>query len=174
MDGSFGGTISSEAVRCFGRQDEIRKRSPKGWNLIDARREEAATKHYTDNNDAYHLYLKGRYHWNTFSQTSLLTAVDYFTQAIEIDPAYALAYAGLSDCYYRLSNAYAPSREAMPKAKTAAMKALAIDPNLSEAHAALGLSKLFYELDWAGAEQAFRRAIEINPSYSIAHQRPGL
>jgi tetratricopeptide (TPR) repeat protein len=62
----------------------------------------------------------------------------------------------------------------MPKAKTAAMQALAIDPNLSEAHSALGLSKLFYELDWSGAEQAFRRAIEINPNYSVAHQRLGL
>ncbi|MFN2492958.1 MAG: winged helix-turn-helix domain-containing protein [Pyrinomonadaceae bacterium] len=132
------------------------------------------TKQYTDNNEAYHLYLKGRYHWNKFSQTGLRTAVAFFTQAIQVDPRYALAYAGLADCYYRLSNIYAPTREEMPKAKAAAMKALDIDPNLPEAHAALGLSKLFYELDWLGAEKAFRRAIEINPHYSIAHQRLGL
>ena len=132
------------------------------------------TKQYTDNSEAYHLYLKGRYHWNKFSQTSLRTAVAFFTQAIQVDPTYALAYAGLADCYYRLSNVYAPTREEMPKAKAAAMKALDIDPGLSEAHAALGLCKLFHELDWLGAEKAFRRAIEINPHYSIAHQRLGL
>jgi len=132
------------------------------------------TKHYTDNSEAYHLYLKGRYHWNKFTQLSLRTAVDFFSRAIEVDPGYALAYAGLADCYYRLSNVYAPTQDEMPKAKAAAMRALEIDPNLSEAHAALGLSNLFYELDWAGAEKAFRRAIEINPNSAIAHQRLGL
>lgn len=171
----WGGQFHRKMSDVLAVQDEISEEISKGLEVQLTREErKQLTKHYTDNNDAYHLYLKGRYHWNTFSQTSLLTAVDYFTRAIEIDPAYALAYAGLSDCYYRLSNAYAPTREAMPKAKTAAMKALAIDPNLSEAHAALGLSKLFYELDWSGAEQAFKRAIEINPNNSIAHQRLGL
>jgi TolB-like protein/Tfp pilus assembly protein PilF len=132
------------------------------------------TKHYTDNGEAYHLYLKGRYHWNKYNQIGLRTAIDYFTQAIEIDPTYAIAYAGLADCYYRMSNVYAATRDAMPKAKAAAMKALDIDPNLSEAHAALGLIRLFYELDWSGAQGEFLRSIEINPNSSIAHQRMGL
>jgi TolB-like protein/Flp pilus assembly protein TadD len=132
------------------------------------------TKRYTENVEAYHFYLKGRYHWNKFDQRSLSKAVDYFVQAIEIDPTYALAYAGLADSYYRLSNVYAPTREAMPKAKAAAIKALEIDETLSEAHAALGLVKLFYEWDWSGAEEEFVRAIEINPNYALAHQRFGL
>jgi TolB-like protein/Flp pilus assembly protein TadD len=132
------------------------------------------TKRDTDNSEAYHLYLKGRYQWNKYSQTGLRSAIDYFEQAIEIDPTYALAYAGLADCYYRLSNLYAPTHEAMPKAKAAAIRALEIDPNLSEGHAALGMTKLSYEWDWSGAEEEFRQAIQANPNYSIAHQRLGL
>ncbi len=98
----------------------------------------------------------------------------YFLQAIEFDPAYALAYAGLADCYYRSSNVYAPSRAGMPKAKAAATKALEIDDTLSEAHAAMGLIKLCYEWDWLGAETEFTRAIEINHNNAVAHQRFGL
>lgn len=132
------------------------------------------TARYTGNAEAYRLYLKGRYHWNKFDQISLNRAVDYFDQAIEIDPTYALAYAGLADSYYRLSNVYAPSRVAMPKAKAAAMRALEIDETLSEAHAALGIIKLFYEWDWLGAEKHLVRANQINPSYAATHQRLGL
>lgn len=131
-------------------------------------------KHHTESAEAYQLYLKGRYHWNKYDQSSLKNAIDYFSQAIEIDPAYALAYAGLADTYYRLSNAYAPTRDGMSKAKAAAVKALEIDETLSETHAALGLIKLFYEWDWLSAEDEFARAIEINPNYAVAHQRLGL
>src|SRR6185503_7712358 len=95
-------------------------------------------KYYTQDPEAYHLYLKGRYHWNKYDELGLRKAIEYFTQAIEIDPTYALAYAGLADSYYRLSNIYAPTTEAMPKAKAAALKALEIDEGLAEAHAALG------------------------------------
>jgi TolB-like protein/Tfp pilus assembly protein PilF len=171
----WGGQFHRKLSDVLAVQDEISEEISKALKFQLTRDERnRLTKHYTDNSEAYHLYLKGRYHWNKFSQTALRTAVDFFTQAIEVDPTYALAYAGLADCYYRLSNVYAPTRNEMPKAKTAALKALEIDPNLSEAHAALGLSKLFQELDWSGAEEAFRRAIEINPNYSIAHQRLGL
>jgi TolB-like protein/Tfp pilus assembly protein PilF len=131
-------------------------------------------RRHTESAEAYRLYLKGRYHWNKFDQDGLKHAINYFTQAIRIDPAYPLAYAGLADSYYRLSNVYAPTREAMPKAKEAAIKALEIDETLSETHAALGLIKLCYEWDWSGAESAFLRAIEINPNYAVAHQRLGL
>lgn len=129
---------------------------------------------HTDNAEAYQLYLKGRYHWNKYDQDSLRHAINCFTQAIKIDLAYALAYAGLADSYYRLSNVYAPTRNAMSKAKEAALKALEIDETLSETHAALGLIKLFYDWDWSGAESDFTRAIEINPNYAVAHQRLGL
>jgi len=171
----WGGQFHRELSDVLAVQDEISEEISKGLEFrLTGEEKKRLTKRYTDNNEAYHLYLKGRYHWNTWSQTALLTAVDYFNEAIKLDPGYALAYAGLSDCYYRVSGIYSQTRDAMPKAKTTAMTALAIDPNLSEGYAALGLSKLFYELDWLGAEQAFRRAIEINPSYSVAHQRLGL
>jgi TolB-like protein/Tfp pilus assembly protein PilF len=131
-------------------------------------------RRHTESAEAYRLYLKGRYQWNKFDQDSLKHAINYFTQAIEIDPGYALAYAGLADSYYRLSNVYAPTREAMSKAKEAATRALEIDETLSETHAALGLIKLCYEWDWPGAESEFMRAIEINPNYAVAHQRLAL
>jgi len=128
----------------------------------------------TDNADAYKAYLKGRHHWGKFDLASSRKAAEYFVQAIEIDPTYALAYAGLADAYYRLSNVYAPTREAMPKAKAAAVKALEIDSTLSEAHAAMGIIKMFYEWDWSGAEEEFNKAIESNHNNAIAHQRFGL
>ena len=128
----------------------------------------------TENADAYKAYLKGRHHWGKFDLSSSRKAAEYFVQAIEIDPTYALAYAGLADAYYRLSNVYAPSREAMPKAKAAAVKALEIDDTLSEAHAAMGIIKMFYEWDWSGAEEEFNKAIESNHNNAIAHQRFGL
>jgi tetratricopeptide (TPR) repeat protein len=129
------------------------------------------TKRHTDNPAAYHLYLKGRYHWNKYAHKGLGTAIEYFRKAIEEDPLYALAYAGLSDGYYRLSNLYSPTTEAMPKAKLAAQRALEIDETLPEAHAALGSVLMFYEWDWQGAKREFSRAIELNPNCAIAHQR---
>lgn len=131
-------------------------------------------KYYTEDPEAYHLYLKGRYHWNKYAEQGLRKAIDYFSQAIEIDPAYALAYAGLADSHYRLSNMYAPNSEAMPKAKAAALKALEIDDTLAEAHAALGLVDMCYDWDWPAAEIALTRAVELNPKYALAHQRLGL
>jgi len=153
-------------------QEEIAKEISEKLSLkltVDERR--WLTKRYTDNSAAYHLYLKGRYHWNKYGHEGLGRAIEYFTRAIEEDPVYALAYAGLADSYYRLSNFYLPTREAMPKAKLAAKKALEIDETLAEAHAALGLICLFYDWDWMTAEQELSRAIELNPGYAIAHQR---
>ena len=132
------------------------------------------TSRSTENAEAYKAYLKGRYHWSKFDLNSSKKAAEYFLQAIEIDPTYALAYAGLADAYYRLSNVYAPSRDSMPKAKAAAMKALEIDDTLSEAHAAMGIIKLLFEWDWSGAEEEFNKAIERNHNNAIAHQRFGL
>src|SRR6185503_9048754 len=153
-------------------QEEIAKEISEKLRLkltVDEKR--WLTKRYTDNSEAYHLYLKGRYHWNKYGHEGLGKAIEYFTLAIEEDPIYALAYAGLADSYYRLSNFYLPTREAMPKAKLAAKKALEIDETLAEAHAALGLICLFYDWDWITAEQELTRAIELNPGYAIAHQR---
>jgi len=132
------------------------------------------TKHDTDSIDAYRFYLKGRYYWNRYSAKGLKKAIEHFQQAIEIDPTYALAYAGLADCYYRLSNTYMKPTQAMPRARAAALRALEIDDTLAEAHASLGLVKMLHEWDWRGAEWQFRRAIELNQNCSIAHQRLGL
>lgn len=128
------------------------------------------SKRYTQNNEAYHLYLKGRFFWNKYTREGVERGINYFRQAIELDPNYALAYAGLADAYHRLSNIYLSPREAMPKAKAAALKAVEIDDYLAEAHASLGLLKMYYDHDWDGAEREYRRAIELNPGSSLAHK----
>src|SRR6266566_2821130 len=129
------------------------------------------TKHYTENPEAYQLYLKGRYFLNARTEESTGKAIEYFQQAIAKDPIYALAYSGLADSYSALAfpiEAVTP-REAMPKAKEAAMKALAIDNALGEAHASLGYVKFYFDWDWPGAETEFKRGIELNPAYAEGH-----
>lgn len=127
-------------------------------------------RQYTDNNDAYQDYLRGRYFLNKRTEDGLSRAVTFFQQAIEKDPVYALAYTGLADSYSLLGGyTLMPPHEAFPKARAAALKALDIDPLLAEAHASLGFVRLRYDWNWAGAEQAFRQALKINPSYAIAH-----
>jgi tetratricopeptide (TPR) repeat protein len=128
------------------------------------------TKRYTENAEAYQLYLKGRYHWNKRTGEGLNKGIQYFQQAIEKDPRYALAYTGLADCYNLLSLYSAlPPKEAMPKAKAAAQQALEIDESLAEAHNSLAYARLYYDWDWNGAEREFQRALELNPNYAIAH-----
>ena len=128
-------------------------------------------KQYTASADAYQLYLKGRYYWNKRTPADLQKAVTFFEQAIEKDPNYALAYSGLADSLALLT-AYTNTlpRELMPKAKQAALKALALDDNLAEAHASLGQITSYYDYDFPTAEREYRRAIELNPNYATAHQ----
>jgi TolB-like protein/Tfp pilus assembly protein PilF len=127
------------------------------------------TKRYTENTEAYMLYLKGRYFWNMRTQEDLKRGIEYFHQAIEIDPLYALAYSGLADSYL-LGNNYASPRDAMPKAKAAAIKAIEIDDMLAEARASLARIRMTFDWDWSNAEKEFQRAIELNPNYATAHQ----
>ncbi len=128
-------------------------------------------KSYTENAAAYQLYLKGRFYWNKRTAQGLRKAIEYFQQAVTLDPNYALAYTGLSDAYGLLPTygGGAP-RESMPKAKAAALKALSLDNNLAEAHAALGGVLSHYEYDFAGGEREYKRAIELDPNYATAHQ----
>ena len=127
-------------------------------------------KHYTDNAEAYKLYLQGRFYWNKRTEESYQTAIDYFRQAIEKDPNYALAYTGIADCYSFLSSQGIRSpQDVFPLAKEAATKAIQIDSSLSEAHTSFGYVKLYYDWDWAGAEQEYKRAIELNPNYGTPH-----
>jgi len=125
--------------------------------------------HYTENNEAYQLYLKGRFYWNKRTVEALDKAIEYFKQAIEKDPGFALAYVGLADSYVVPANRL-PPRESMPKAKEAALRALEINERLAEAHATLGRALASYDWDWPAAEKEFKRAVELNPNYAVAHQ----
>jgi len=124
------------------------------------------------NPEAYKSYLKGRYFWNKRTAGGLKAALAYFNQAVDEDPKYAQAYSGLADTYGLLGDwqyAVMPSKEALPKAKAAAVKALELDSSLSEAHTSLGYCLRSFDWDFDSAEKEFRRAIEINPSYATAH-----
>jgi TolB-like protein/DNA-binding winged helix-turn-helix (wHTH) protein/Tfp pilus assembly protein PilF len=122
------------------------------------------------NPEAYDLYLKGRYYWNERTQVGFWKGIEFFKQAIEKDPSYAPAYAGLADCYILLGpNDILPAKEVYPLAKGAALKALQFDDALAEAHASLGFVTLLYDWNPAQAEKEFRRAIELDPNYSTAH-----
>jgi serine/threonine protein kinase/tetratricopeptide (TPR) repeat protein len=139
-------------------------------SLIGEERKNLA-KRYTDNQEAYNQYLRGIYFLNDRTEEGMVKSIDYFNKAIELDPAYALAYVGLADSYILLAEwEFSSPQEVYPKAKNAALKALEIDDKLSEAHCALAMIKRDYEWDWVGAEREFKRAIELNPNYPTAHQ----
>jgi len=122
------------------------------------------------NPEAYKLYLKGRYHWNKRSLEGFQKAIEYFQLAAAKDPAYALAYVGLADTYTYFSFFdVVPPREAMPKAKAAAARALEIDNRLGEAHVSLGYVSYMYDWDWPAAGKHFEQALTLNPAYSRAH-----
>jgi tetratricopeptide (TPR) repeat protein len=123
----------------------------------------------TENTEAHQLYLKGRFFWNKRTSDGMMKSIDYFTRAIEKDPAYGLAYAGLADAYAILPNySQTPWNESYPRAKAAVLKALELDDNVAEAHIALANLKLWN--DWAqGAEEEFKRGIELSPSYATGH-----
>jgi len=133
---------------------------------------ERLAKHYTENTEAYQLYLKGRYHWNKRDPEGIRKALEYFQQAIEKDPTYALAYTGVSDCYTVFSGGLLglPSKEAYPRGRAAALKALEIDDTLAEAHISLATVKFEYDWEWAAAEKEFQRGLELNPGYATGHQ----
>src|SRR5262245_1974715 len=129
------------------------------------------TKHYTEDHEANRLYTLGRFYWNKRTEQALKKGIECFQQAVEIDPNYALAYAGLAECYVALlGNAYGGQEELLPKAKAYALKAMEIDSALAEAHSALAGVKS-YEWDWPGAEKEYQLAIELNPGYATAYQR---
>jgi TolB-like protein/DNA-binding winged helix-turn-helix (wHTH) protein/Tfp pilus assembly protein PilF len=127
--------------------------------------------------EAYEEYLKGRYYWNKRSDEGFAKAIGYFEAATRRDPQYALAYAGLADCYGIIGATIygsVPAAEAAPKAKAAAMRALEIDPTLAEAETSLATAKFNYDWDWAGAAEGFKRAIQLDARYATAYQRYSL
>jgi len=132
----------------------------------------ALVKRYTDNLEAYNLYLKGRYFWNRRSEGGLQRGIEFFQQAIEKDPSYALPYTGIADCYNILGwYGYISPKKAFPKAKEAAEKSLKMDDTLAEAHTSLAAVREFYDWDWLAAEREYKRAIDCNASYASIHHR---
>ena len=136
--------------------------------------EERVKKPQTDDPEAYRLYLLGRHHIHRLTDDGFRKSAEYFQQAIDRESDYAIAYAGLAESYNRLSgyNAVSP-HDGFPKAREAALKALAIDPSLAEAHAALGSVRFFYDWDWGAAEREFRAANELDPNSAESHQMYG-
>jgi serine/threonine protein kinase/tetratricopeptide (TPR) repeat protein len=130
-----------------------------------------AKKRPTENPEAFQLCLKGRYHWNKRTEDSLKKSLECFNLAVEKDPAYALAYAGLADAYAMLVwNMMVSPRDGLPKARAAASRAIEINDQLAEPRSSLAFVKLFYEWDWQGAEREFQHAIELNPDYAMTRQ----
>src|SRR5207249_4018523 len=125
---------------------------------------------YTDNVQAYSLYLKGRYCWNKRSQEGVREAIAYFEQAIDHDPGYTLAYSGLSDAYaLQVDYRGVPVTEGYELARRYALKALELDDDLPEAHTSLAWVQFAYDWDWEGAERSYRRALELSPGYATGH-----
>jgi DNA-binding winged helix-turn-helix (wHTH) protein/TolB-like protein/Tfp pilus assembly protein PilF len=155
-------------------QDRISERVADALALrLTGEERKRLTRRYTGDAEAYQLYLRGRYHWNKRTTAGLNKGIEYFQRAIDKDPNYALAYAGLADSYSVLGShdqGARPPKEVFPKATAAARKAIEIDETLAEAHAALAFIQFQYEWDGAGAEKEFRRAFELNSEYTTLQQ----
>lgn len=156
----------------FSVQDEIAHAILNALELqLEREESEFLEKHFTENLDAYSLYVQGRSLWLARTPEQIIEAITYFEQAIQEDPNYALAYAGIADSHIALANLGAVSpKEAYPEAREWARKALQIDNTLAEAHTSIAIIKLFHDWDWKGAEQKFKRALELNSSYAMARQ----
>lgn len=173
-DGSqlWGAEYNNSLSDILSVQDEIAHKISEKLRLrLTGADEEKLGKRYTHDTEAYELYLKGRYFWNKRNEEGLRNGINYFKQAAEKDPSYALAYSGLADSYALLSDigAVKPADE-MPKAKAAAQKAVDIDPSLAEAYTSRAFVKLAFDWDWLGAEPDFKKALELNSKYATAHQ----
>ena len=153
---------------------------------LTGEQEKRATKRYSENTEAYQLYLRGRYHWNRRAIDDLWKGIDNFQRAIELDPNFALAYSGLADSYMAMilggpfGKIGQSNRQPMPIAEArlkwgpAARRAVELDPDLAEAHTSLGQGLEWLEWDLDGAEREYKRAIELNPDYATAHHRYGV
>jgi serine/threonine protein kinase/Tfp pilus assembly protein PilF len=136
--------------------------------------ERGLTKRYTISNDAYQLYLKGRYHWSRRSKDDLDKAIDSYKKAIELDPNFALAYAAMAEVYNSMGKQYLQPKDCIPLAKAAATRALEIDPMLAEGHSALADSLAIYDWNWAESESHFNKGLELDPNVSYTHLAYGI
>jgi TolB-like protein/DNA-binding winged helix-turn-helix (wHTH) protein/tetratricopeptide (TPR) repeat protein len=165
-------TFDERFTDIFSVEDSISQRVAERLTLeLSSDDRKALTKHQTENTEAHLLGLSGRYLLEKKKTEGTRKAIEYFEKAIEKDPKYALAYAGIAESYFSLSiTGSMEPREAFPKARAAATKALEIDPLLADAHYDLGIAHFFHDWDWAAAEREFKRAIEINPNYAAPHE----
>ena len=161
----WSGKFDEKFTDVFGVQDAIAEKVATALAVpLNEEDRKRLTKRYTDNTEAYQLYLTGRFYWNKYSEEGYRKSIEYFKQAAEKDPNYALAYAGLADSYSLLGEmSMVPAGETFPQARAYAEKALKLDDTLSEAHLSLGIVKLFYDWDFAGAEKELLRAKELDP-----------
>ena len=152
-------------------QDEISNEISEKLRLQLTRAEKKQlTKRHTRNVEAYQLYLKGRHHWNRWTEEGFYKAIEHFRQAVDNDPTYAMAYAGLADCYVLLGwNSYLPPKDAFPKGKAAARAALQLDPDLAEAHTTLAALLWLDDWEWEKAQTEFKRSLELSPTYPTAN-----
>jgi serine/threonine-protein kinase len=167
----WAGTFDEELTHIFALQDAISERVVRALQLeLSSEEKTRLIKHHTDSNEAYQLYLKGRYYWWKNSPEEFSKSRDYFHRAVEADPSYALGYCGLNS-YYGLGAAFGmlPADEAWPKAEWAIRKALDLDNTLAEAHLGLAALNMVYYLDWAGTEKEAKRSIELNPRFDEIH-----
>lgn len=160
----------------FALQDEIAEEISQKLRVhVSGEDRQRLRKRYTDNIEAYHLYLKGRYYVGKRTPEWIRKGVEHFQQAIDLDPNYALAYSGLAEAYGFLASSTGgqPPRDAYPLAKAAALKALELDDTLGEAHCSLGFFRLLFDWDFAAAETEFKRAIELSPNFANAYDGYG-
>jgi TolB-like protein/tetratricopeptide (TPR) repeat protein len=156
----------------FAIQDSISEQVVRSLALkLSGEEQRQLRKSYTDNPEAFQLYLKGRYFWNQRTAEGLKKSLEYAQQAIALEPTYAAAYVGLADSYNLLGAQHGvlPPRESFPRARAAALRALEIDGMMAEAYASLGFIDCCHAWDWSGAEQNYLKAIELKPNYPTAH-----
>ena len=167
----WAGTFDEKMTDVFAVQDAISQKVADALALrLSGEEKERLTRRYTDNLEAYQLYLTGRYHWTKFTPPDIRKGIGFFQQAIELDPKYALAYFGFAEANRSLAiNADVPSKDCLPQAKAAAIKALEIDDSLAEAHASLSFSLIWYDWDWDGGAREAQRAIALNPNSAHSH-----
>ncbi len=169
----WGGQYRRKGADIFEVQDEISQEITEKLQLrLNREQKKRLVKRPTANTEAYHLYLRGRYHWNQWNPDGYRKALEHYHRALAIDPGYALAYAGLADAYASLvssEDAALTAGERIAKAREASLRALQLDESLPEAHSSLGMIKLCYDWEWAVAEREFRRALELNPNCTNAY-----
>jgi serine/threonine-protein kinase len=166
------GTFDEKATDVFAVQDAISERVAGALALSLSNEERRRlTKRYTENPEAYDLYLKGRYYWNKLIPPEVKKSIHFFQQAIDLDPTYALAYAGIAEAYRSFPiSSDVPPDDAFPLAHAAAAKALEIDETLADVHATLSILNSWYDWDWASAEREAKRALTLDPNSSEAHR----